>query len=177
MILLWKYCLFFLLFLKFFFFFFNVGHFFKKSLLNLSQCCFCFMFWFFWLQVTWDLSSVTRDWTCTPCIGGKSLVLFFLKTVFKLVDFLYLKWSLGCSPCSFLDCEHCCYYEELITIVDVADYIEFFSPFLVVPNLLRDVDAHWAARCSWPLSVSLSLVSVVPASICFRQRWLWIEDG
>ena len=30
------------------------------------QCCFCFMFWF---SVTWDLSSPTRDWTCTPCIG------------------------------------------------------------------------------------------------------------
>ena len=162
-------------------FFFNVGHFFKKPLLNLSQCCFCFMFWLFWLQVTWDLSSTTRDWTCTPCIGGKSPVLFFLKTVLELVGFLCLKWSPGCSPFSFLDCGHCCCYEELITTVDIADYTEFFSPFLVVPNLLRGIDAHWAARCSWPLSVSLSSVSVVPAFHLFQTAVAvdrrWIENN
>ena len=34
---------------------------------------FFFMFWFFWLQAMWDLSSPTRDRTCTPCIGRQRL--------------------------------------------------------------------------------------------------------
>ena len=32
-------------------------------------------------------------------------------------------------------------YKEL-TIIDVVEYTEFFSPFLVEPNLLPVVDAH-----------------------------------
>ena len=27
----------------------------------------------FWPWSMWDLSSLTRDWTCTPCIGRRSL--------------------------------------------------------------------------------------------------------
>ena len=27
----------------------------------------------FWPRGMWDLSSTTRDWTCTPCIGRQSL--------------------------------------------------------------------------------------------------------
>ena len=46
---------------------------FLKSLLNLLQYCFCFMFWFFWSRGMWDLSSPTRDQTRTPCIGRCSL--------------------------------------------------------------------------------------------------------
>ena len=42
---------------------------FLKSLLNLLQYCFCFMFWFFGLQGMWNLRSLIRDWTWTPCIG------------------------------------------------------------------------------------------------------------
>ena len=37
--------------------------------MNLLQYCFCFMFCFFWSQGLWDLSSLTRDPICTPCIG------------------------------------------------------------------------------------------------------------
>ena len=44
-----------------------------KSLLNLPQYCFCFMFWFFWPRGLWHLSSLTRDWTHTPCIWRWSL--------------------------------------------------------------------------------------------------------
>ena len=31
------------------------------------------MFWFFWPWGMWDLTSLTRDRTCTPCIGRRSL--------------------------------------------------------------------------------------------------------
>ena len=31
------------------------------------------MFWVFWLQGMWDLSSLNRDRTGTPCIGKPSL--------------------------------------------------------------------------------------------------------
>ena len=34
-----------------------------------AHCYFCFYVLDFW----WDLSSSTRDWTCTPCIGRQSL--------------------------------------------------------------------------------------------------------
>ena len=30
-------------------------------------------FFFFWLQSMWELSSLTRDWTRTPCVGRQSL--------------------------------------------------------------------------------------------------------
>ena len=42
---------------------------FKKSLLNLLQYCFYSIFFFFWLQAWWDLSSLIGDQTHTPCIG------------------------------------------------------------------------------------------------------------
>ena len=56
-----------------FFFFFDVDLYFLKSLLNLLQYCFCFMFWCFWPRGMWDLSSPTRDRTRRPCIGRRSL--------------------------------------------------------------------------------------------------------
>ena len=40
-----------------------------KSLLILLQYCFCPTFWFFWPWGRWNLSSPTRDRTCTPWIG------------------------------------------------------------------------------------------------------------
>ena len=40
--------------------FFDMDHL-LKSLLNLLQFCFCFMFCFFWPGGMWDLSSLTRD--------------------------------------------------------------------------------------------------------------------
>ena len=54
----------------FFFFlrFFSCGPL-LKSLLNLLQYCFSFMFWFFGRKAC----SLTRDGTCTPCIGRQSL--------------------------------------------------------------------------------------------------------
>ena len=50
----------------------------KKSLLNLLQYCFCFMFWVVFFVCLflhwdmWDLSSPTRDWTHMPCFEVKS---------------------------------------------------------------------------------------------------------
>ena len=42
---------------------------FLKSLLNLLQYCFCVYILLFRPWGTWDLNSLTRDQTCTPCIG------------------------------------------------------------------------------------------------------------
>ena len=39
---------------------------FLKSLLNLLQYCFQFMFWFFGYKASY---SWTRDWNCNPCFG------------------------------------------------------------------------------------------------------------
>ena len=50
------------------FFFFGCGPF-LKSLLNLLQHCFCFMFCFFDPE-TWDFSFLTKDETLTSCIGS-----------------------------------------------------------------------------------------------------------
>ena len=56
------------------FFFFKRGPF-LKSLLNWLQHCSWFMLWFFRPGGVWDLSSLTRNWTRTPCIGRQSLTL------------------------------------------------------------------------------------------------------
>ena len=47
--------------------------FFFKSLLNLLTILFLVYVLVFWLWDTWDLSLPTRDGTCTPCIGRRSL--------------------------------------------------------------------------------------------------------
>ena len=75
--------------------------FFKKSLLNLLQCCFCFMFWFFGGRSPGILGPWPEIEPATPALEGSSLCYFLLKIFFKLVDFLCLKWYLGCSPCFF----------------------------------------------------------------------------
>ena len=54
------------------FFFFLIWTVFEV-LLNLLQCSICFMFWFFWPWDMWDISSLTRNWTYTSCIGRWSL--------------------------------------------------------------------------------------------------------
>ena len=41
--------------------------------MNLLQCRFCFLFWVFWPQGMWDLTSSTRDRTCIPCPGRPNL--------------------------------------------------------------------------------------------------------
>ena len=46
---------------------------FLKSLLNLLQYCFCFMFWGCWPWGMWVLSSLTRDQILTLCSGKQSL--------------------------------------------------------------------------------------------------------
>ena len=47
-----------------------------QSSLNLLQYCFCFIFFCFFghrPKCMWNLSSPTRDGTCIPCIGRRSL--------------------------------------------------------------------------------------------------------
>ena len=46
---------------------------FLNYLLNLLQYCFSFIYLFFCPWVMWDLSSQTRDWIFTLCIGRQSL--------------------------------------------------------------------------------------------------------
>ena len=46
---------------------------FLKSLLNLLQYSFCFMFSFFRSWGIWDLGSPSRGRNCTSCIGRRSL--------------------------------------------------------------------------------------------------------
>ena len=46
---------------------------FKKILYWIFTVLFLFYFLVFWLQGMWDLSSLTRDWIRTPCIGRWSL--------------------------------------------------------------------------------------------------------
>ena len=46
---------------------------FLKSLLNLLQHCFCFMFWFFGPEACGILVSLSRDQTYNPFIGRRSL--------------------------------------------------------------------------------------------------------
>ena len=77
---------------KFFLRFFGCGPF-LKSLLNLLQYCFCFMFG---REAGGDLSSLTRDWTPTPALEGevlttglpgKSLLLWKRLNILKTKEF------------------------------------------------------------------------------------------
>ena len=49
-------------------FFFGYGPFFKKSLLNLLQYCFCFMFWLFSHEAC-DILTPNQGSNPIPCIG------------------------------------------------------------------------------------------------------------
>ena len=69
-----------------------------KSFLNLSQCCFCFMFS---PRGTWDLTSPSRDQTRTPCIEGKILTTGPLWKSFQSAVFSWLI-CLHCRPLSQL---------------------------------------------------------------------------
>ena len=57
----------------------RAGFFFFKSLLKLLQYYFCFMFCFVFFfsqeacEIMWNLSSLTKDQTCAPCIGRRRL--------------------------------------------------------------------------------------------------------
>ena len=67
---------------------------FLKSLLNLLQYCFHFMFcFFFWPWGVWGFSFLIRDWTHTPCIGRWSLNHWEIREVpgrcFLLSTYLY----------------------------------------------------------------------------------------
>ena len=76
--------------------------FFFKSLLIMLQYCFCFTFWSFDHEAR-DLSSLTSDQTCTPCIGRWHLnhctttevpwspLLYFF---FKFYLFIFIVWRL-----------------------------------------------------------------------------------
>ena len=48
-----------------------------------------FYVFFFWSQGTWDLSSPTKDWTCTPCIGKWSLNHWTTREVPKIWFFIH----------------------------------------------------------------------------------------
>ena len=45
-----------------------------KSLLNVSRYGFCWFCSVFLSRVTWDLSSATRNWNCTPWFGSRVLI-------------------------------------------------------------------------------------------------------
>ena len=97
---------------------------FLKSLVNLLQYSFCFMFRFFLPQGMRDLNLPTRDWTCIPCIGrwslnhrtarevpGKVLVLILALILPLCVSCAYVKGKLkikytdwGIHKTSFSEC-------------------------------------------------------------------------
>ena len=54
---------------------------------------------FFWPQAMWDLSSLTKDWTCTPCIGRWSLNRW---TAREVPGSLILKQQFGSFPSKML---------------------------------------------------------------------------
>ena len=54
-----------------FFFFFDVDHF--KVFIEFVIILLPFLYFGFWLGGMWDLGSLTRDQTHTPCIGKRSL--------------------------------------------------------------------------------------------------------
>ena len=66
---------------------FQFFFFFLKSLLNLLQYCFCFMFWFFGCKAP-------GDWTPVPCIGRRSLNHWTTREI-PSISFYFGTWRLG----------------------------------------------------------------------------------
>ena len=119
--------------------FFDVDHFFK-SLLSLLQCCFFFKTYFllkyncftvlcqslpnisvklllfyvliFQPQSIWDLSSLTRNWTCTPSTGRQSINHWTT----KVVPESFLK---SCGSLTFGSCDLGQVIEPLILTLSV----------------------------------------------------------
>ena len=75
----------------------------------------------FWPQDMWDLSSPTRDWTCTPCIGRRSLNHWTARDVPKY----YLNKRLCIHSFVFIiDCFiKVCKYLEFLRIFKEYDYL------------------------------------------------------
>ena len=75
---------------------------------------FSFYFLFFWPQSIWDLSSLTRDSTCTPCIRRQSLNpwtprevspdLFCLFYIWFCFIFIFASLGLCFFPLAFSSC-------------------------------------------------------------------------
>ena len=63
---------------------------FLKSLMSLLQYCFYFIFCFLWAWGMWNLSSLTRDRTCTPCFGSWSLNHWTTREVPRLFSMLFM---------------------------------------------------------------------------------------
>ena len=89
------------------FFFFSCGSF-LKSLLNLSQYYFCFVFL---ATGMWNLSSLTRDGSHTPCIGSWNLNYWSFRDVptsffeDSFAAYVILAWQLfSLGPLSILFC-------------------------------------------------------------------------
>ena len=57
----------------------------------------CFYF-YFWLKGTWDLSSLIRDRTCTPCIGRQSLNYWTTRESLYLLFLMQLVIHFGHKP-------------------------------------------------------------------------------
>ena len=62
--------------------------------LNLLQYC-LFQVLVFWPWCMWDLSSLTTDWTGTPCIGWQSLNHWTAREVLalRILKWFYLVWK------------------------------------------------------------------------------------
>ena len=77
-----------------------MGTLFFKCSLNLLWYCLCFILFFvlffFWPWSMWDLSSLTRDWTCTLSIVKQSLNHW---TAREVPEFAILYNSVGLDQC------------------------------------------------------------------------------
>ena len=73
---------------------------FFKSLLNLLQYYFCFIFLFLWPRGMWDLSSPTRNQTHTLFIGRQSLNDWTDREVPRLFSFIDYYKILNVVPCA-----------------------------------------------------------------------------
>ena len=88
---------------------------FLQSLLNLLQYCLFYVL-AFWPQGIWDLSSLTRDWTCTPCTGRRRFNHWTTREVPSFIDF-----SLTCFLCSSL----------ILVCIFIIYFHSFFKIFLL----------------------------------------------
>ena len=116
------------------------------------------MFWLFWPQCIWDLSSQTRDQTHTPCTGRRSLNHWTI-------------WEVPMQPFLIVLLDFCFSTSEPYTTLCKGMALLVFSSVQLLSRV-RLFETPWTAArqaClsitnSWSLLKLMSIESVVPSN-------------
>ena len=106
------------------------------------------MLCFFWPQDRWDLSFPCRDWTCTPCIGRRSLNQWTLREIPMQLHFHLTLWTKQAVTSIFWDTQKFAGYRVSKNFRGVTNIKIYYAFFFWVQNLMTYLflDDRWLSR-------------------------------